>query len=69
MNWVEIFATEDLSEAEILKGLLESAGIPVLLKDEHSIRTLPGVAGSIRVWVPSELGDQAREEIKLSRNT
>jgi hypothetical protein len=68
LNWVEVYITEDLSEAEIIKGLLESAGIPVVLKDEHSIRTLPGVAGSIRIWAPTELEEQAREEIKLSKS-
>jgi hypothetical protein len=54
-------------EAEVIKGLLESAGIPVLLKYESVGRvygiTVDGL-GEVQVVVPEERADEARTLIK-----
>lgn len=54
-------------EAEVIKGLLESAGIPVFLKYESAGRvygiTVDGL-GEVQVVVPGERADEARALIK-----
>jgi len=53
--------------AEVIKGKLESAGIPVLL-DYESIGQVYGITvdglGEVRVRVPEELAEEALELLK-----
>ncbi len=58
-------------EAEVVKGLLESAGIPVFLKYESLGRvygiTVDGL-GEVQVMVPREHADEARVIIEGSNH-
>ncbi|ABF39146.1 hypothetical protein Acid345_0141 [Candidatus Koribacter versatilis Ellin345] len=65
---VRVFDTEQESEALVVKGLLESAGIDALvisLDAQQDI--LPGVGGVV-VQVPGDRADEAREIIEAFRN-
>ncbi len=61
MNWVTVHKTSGVTEAEILKNMLESFGIPARVSGE-SIRTPFGQSidgmGVARLLVP---GDRAAE--------
>ena len=47
-NLVKVFDTKEETEAQVVKGLLESAGIDVDLKSLDAVQeTFPGVGGSI----------------------
>ena len=67
-NWIEVFVTYDNLEAEIIKDLLESGGIPVVLR---SAKVTPypvnvGKMGEIKVLVKKEDKDMAEEVIRVS---
>ncbi len=67
-EWVEVLVTYDPVEAEIVKDLLESGGIPAVLR---SSRVTPypvniGKMGEIRVLVKKEDKETAEEVIKGS---
>src|SRR5579859_4775672 len=65
---VEVFDTQDEPEAMVVKGLLESAGIPVVVGGLDAPPTvLPGVGG-IMVRVPPERADEARGIIEARNN-
>jgi hypothetical protein len=55
-------------EAHIVKGKLESEGIPVLLQYESEIfgLTVDGM-GQVRVLVPADQADKAREIISTTQ--
>ena len=59
-----IYRTAGLMQAEIIKGRLESAGIPVML-DYESVGRVMGITvdglGEVRILVPNERADEARE--------
>ena len=59
-----IYRTAGLMQAEIIKGRLESAGIPVML-DYESLGRVMGITvdglGEVRILVPNERADEARE--------
>lgn len=64
-EWIEVFVTYDSLEAEMVKDLLESGGIPVALR---SAKVTPypvniGKMGEIKVMVRKE--DQAAAEEAL----
>ena len=62
---VEVFRG-DLWEAELVKGLLESAGVDAMLKDETmSVVTTPysGTAGNVLVMVNKEEEVYARKVV------
>lgn len=61
MEWVELLATKDLTEAEFIKGLLEAAEIPVVVKGENTALIFPGVLGEIRLWVPKDQEEAAHQ--------
>ncbi|HHZ19650.1 MAG TPA: DUF2007 domain-containing protein [Firmicutes bacterium] len=61
MDWVELLVTKDLAEAEFTKGLLEAAAIPVVLQGENAALIFPGVIGEIRVLVPADWAEAARQ--------
>ena len=66
---VTVFDTEEETEALIVKGLLESAGIDVDLKSIDAVQeTFPGVGGSI-ILVREEDAPEARRIIEAYRKS
>ena len=64
-GWVEVFITYDSIEAEMIKGLLESGGIPVILRSSK-VAPYPvniGRMGEIRILVREEDKDTAKKVI------
>ncbi len=60
---IEIFDTMEESEALVVKGLLESSGIPALISALDAPQdVLPGVGG-VLVLVPREHAEEARQLI------
>lgn len=63
-NLVQIYVTSGLYQAEIIRGKLETSGIPVLLKYE-SLGPVIGLTldglGQVQVWVPANVEAEARE--------
>jgi hypothetical protein len=69
-EWVVILVTYDSLEAEMIKDLLESGGIPVVLRSSK-VRPYPvniGKMGEIKVLVRKEDRDLAGEVIKGTGN-
>jgi hypothetical protein len=65
---VRVFDTEQESEAMVVKGLLDSAGIEALvLSLDAQQDILPGVGGVV-VQVAADRADEARELIDTYRN-
>jgi hypothetical protein len=65
---VTVFDTEQETEAMVVKGLLESAGIETLINSLDAQQDiLPGVGGVI-VQVAPDRADEAREIIETYRN-
>ena len=65
-NWVQILVTYDSLEAEIIKDLLESGGIPVVLRSSK-VSPYPvniGKMGEIKVLVRKEDKETAEDVIK-----
>jgi hypothetical protein len=65
-EWVEVLITYDPVEAEIVKDLLESGGIPAVLKSSK-VTPYPvniGKMGEIMVLVKKEDRETAEEVIK-----
>ncbi len=56
-DWVKVFSTANLKEAEILKGVLENEEIPAVImnKRDSSIQTF----GSVELFVKKEFSEQA----------
>ncbi len=66
-GWVEVFITYDFIEAEIIKDLLESGGIPVIL-NSSKVAPYPvniGKMGEIKILVREEDKDTAEKVIKI----
>lgn len=66
-EWVEVLVTCDPLEAEIVKDLLESGGIPVILKSSK-VTPYPvniGKMGEIKVMVRNEDREQAEDVLKV----
>jgi len=67
-DWVQILVTYDSLEAEIIKDLLESGGIPVVLRSSK-VSPYPvniGKMGEIKVLVRKEDKETAEDVIKGS---
>jgi hypothetical protein len=67
-EWVEVLVTYDPVEAEIVKDLLESGGIPAVLRSSK-VTPYPvniGRMGEIKVLVKKEDKETAEEVIKGS---
>jgi hypothetical protein len=65
-EWVEVLITYDSLEAEIIKDLLESGGIPVVLRSSK-VSPYPvniGKIGEIKVLVRKEDKETAEDVIK-----
>ena len=64
-----VFDTEDESEAMVVKGLLESEGIPALVTSlDAQQNLLPGVGGVV-VRVPADRAEDAKQLIAENRGT
>ncbi len=66
MEWVAVFVTYDPLEAEIIKDLLESGGIPVVLRSSK-VSPYPvsvGKMGEIKILVRKEDKEVAEKVIK-----
>jgi len=65
-DWVQILVTYDTLEAEIIKDLLESGGIPVVLRSSK-VSPYPvniGKIGEIKVLVRKEDKETAEDVMK-----
>ncbi len=65
-EWIEVFVTYDLIEAEVIKDLLESGGISVVLR---SLKVSPypvniGKMGEIKILVKKEDKETAEKVIR-----
>jgi len=63
-DWEEVFIATEPMEAEMLKGLLESAGIPVVI-EARGLKAMPGIfghgaSGQLRLKVPPDRVELAR---------
>ena len=66
---VQVFDTPEESEALVVRGLLESAGIPALVSSLDATQdVLPGVGGVV-VRVPADQAEEARRVIEESRSS
>lgn len=70
-EWVTVYSAGSFEEAHILKGRLESSGIPVLLRYSSLSRVYGSPIGyggaGVEVRVPRTLEDRARAELGESR--
>ena len=65
-KWVVIFTTYDPLEAEIIKDLLESGGIPVIIRTSK-VSPYPvniGKMGEVKLLVREEDKDEAEKVIR-----
>jgi hypothetical protein len=62
-GWVKVYAAQGLAEAYVVRGLLESNGIPVELEYE-ALGPLLGLTlnglGEVKIMVPSQWEEAAR---------
>jgi hypothetical protein len=66
-QFVKVFQFRDLSEALVIKGLLESSGIKCLLGDENTVRMdwfWSNAIGGVKLWVRAEDEDAARSLLR-----
>lgn len=62
-TWIAIKEVVTVAEASIIKGLLESEGIPVFVKQEAYGKTgIPGIFSGIQIMV---LREHAREAVGI----
>jgi len=65
-EWVEIMVTYDSLEAEMIKDVLESGGIPVVLRSSK-VSPYPvniGKIGEIKILVKKEDSEAAKEALR-----
>lgn len=62
---VKVFDTEEESEAMVVRGLLETAGIDAILQSEESQDVFP--VGGVGLLVREEQAEEARELIDTYR--
>jgi Putative prokaryotic signal transducing protein len=68
-NLVKVFDTEEESEAMVVRGLLESAGIDAIIQNREAPQDiLPGVGGVV-VLVRADQAEDARQTIEAYRNS
>ncbi len=64
---IEVFDTQEESEAQVVRGLLETAGIEALITGLDAPQdVLPGVGGVV-IRVPAEQAEEARRLIEEYR--
>jgi hypothetical protein len=64
MDPVIVFRTFDLAEAQLVRGRLVEAGIDAEVLHENSAANLDIAGGGVRVTVPGEQAEDARELIQ-----
>ena len=64
MDPVIVFRTFDLAEAQLVRGRLVEAGMDAEVLHENSAANLDVAGGGVRVTVPAEQADDARELIQ-----
>ena len=65
---VKVFDTDEESEGQVVRGLLESAGIEAMIMNREAPQDiLPGVGGVV-VLVRPEQAEEARQTIEDYRN-
>jgi hypothetical protein len=65
-DWIELLITDDPLEAEMIRDLLESGGIPVVLRSSK-VTPYPvniGKMGEVKILVRNEDKEQAKEVLK-----
>ena len=66
LKLVEVYRAAGEAEAELIRGMLESSGIPCILRSHAApsvhVFTLDGL-GEVKVMVPNELVEEARRLI------
>jgi len=65
-KWIELFVTYDSLEAEMIKDLLESGGIPVVIRSSK-VRPYPvniGKMGEVKVFIMEEDKEKAEEVLR-----
>ena len=66
---VKVFDTEEESEAMVVRGLLESAGIDAIIQNREAPQDiLPGVGGVV-VLVRADQAEDSRQTIEAYRNS
>jgi len=68
-EWVELLITYDPVEAEIIKDILESGGIPVVVRSSK-VSPYPvniGKIGEVKMYVRKEDKETAEQVIKESK--
>jgi ribonuclease-3 len=63
-----VFRTTSQNEADVVRGLLETHGIPALIASDLSRTAFPFSLGELRVAVGAEVADQARRIIDSHRD-
>ncbi len=65
---VVVFRTPSQSEAEVVRGLLESHGIAAMIATDLSRTAFPLTLNELRIAVPAEEGEQAKRLIASHRD-
>jgi hypothetical protein len=68
-EWVELLVTYDPIEAEIIKDLLESGGIPIVLRSSK-VTPYPvniGKIGEVKVYVRKEDKETAKQVLEETK--
>lgn len=68
-EWVELLVTYDPIEAEIIKDILESGGIPIVLRSSK-VTPYPvniGKIGEVKVYIRKEDKETAEQVIEESK--
>ena len=64
-NWKELKICMDSMEAQLIRGLLESEGIPVQMDNINMHDLLPGVGLiNIKILVPEEYYEKAQQLVR-----
>lgn len=61
-DWITIFETDQLYQAEMIKGMLSDNSIEAVILNQKD--SSYQIFGTIKVMVPEELQEKAREIIK-----
>ncbi len=60
-NWYLLYSTRNLSQANIIKGMLEENSVPVMLVNKQSSTYINLIPGDIELYVPVHLKEIATQ--------
>jgi len=68
-EWVDLGSVSDVTEANVVKGVLEASGIPVWLKSDASVSSLPvlqrvGPISEVVICVPESRVEEANKVLR-----